>query len=73
MPRSAKATIIKGLGAKFGTPVRKRYGRLAHLQRKYRICPSCGSVSLKRKASGIWACLKCDFRIAGEAYDIKTS
>ena len=63
---------LKGLGSKFGAPVRKRFSRIALLKRMRRSCPSCGSRRLKREAVGIWTCRKCGFKVASEAYDVKT-
>jgi ribosomal protein L37AE/L43A len=72
LPKPKGEKTLKGLAQKFGAPVRKRYSRIVNLQRMHRKCPSCGSWKLRRKASGIWTCLHCDFKIAGEAFDVKT-
>ena len=69
---SKKEAKLKGLGTKFGAPVRKRFSRIASLQKMRRSCPACGSWRLKRDASGIWTCRKCGLKLAGEAYDVKT-
>ncbi|MCL4518868.1 MAG: 50S ribosomal protein L37 [Thaumarchaeota archaeon] len=61
---------MKGLGAKYGATVRKRYGRIMSSLKHTRRCPSCGSTRFRRESAGIWSCLTCKFKIAGEAYDI---
>jgi large subunit ribosomal protein L37Ae len=63
--------VIKGLGAKYGATVRKRYARVVTLLKMKRRCPKCGSWQIRRKASGIWICKTCGYQIAGEAYDVK--
>ncbi len=62
--------VIKGLGAKYGGTLRKRYARVYRTQRAARDCPSCSSKKLRRQASGIWACRACGFTMAGGAYDV---
>lgn len=65
-----KDKTLKGLGAKYGRTLRVRYSRIALLQKRRRKCPSCGALKLKRKASGVWSCLKCGHEVAGGAYDL---
>jgi large subunit ribosomal protein L37Ae len=64
------STALRGLGVKFGTTLRKRYGKVYRTLHKKRRCPSCGSVKFSRLAAGIWHCPKCNFKIASGAYDI---
>jgi large subunit ribosomal protein L37Ae len=67
----AKKKSLKGLGARYGIKLRKQYTKI-HLQLKEkRICPDCGSKKFTRDAVGIWSCKKCNFKIAGTAYDVK--
>gem|GEM_PF-1778097 len=61
----------RGLGAKYGATVRKRYGRVMSVLKRTRRCPSCGSTRFRRKGAGIWACPTCKYTIAGEAYDVQ--
>ena len=72
MPKSKKKVTLKGLGSKFGAPVRKRFSMTVNLQRMRRRCPSCGAWRFKREVSGIWTCRKCGVKVAGEAFDVKT-
>jgi large subunit ribosomal protein L37Ae len=68
MPRAKES--IKGLGAKYGGTLRKRYGRIYRTLKLARQCPSCASMKLKRQSSGIWRCNSCGYKVAGGAYDI---
>ena len=68
MPRASERE--KGLGAKYGSTLRKRYSRIHRTLKLARECPSCASMKLKRSASGIWKCTSCGFTVAGGAYDL---
>jgi large subunit ribosomal protein L37Ae len=61
---------LRGLGQKYGGTLRKRYARIYRLQKAARECPSCSSMRLRRKASGIWRCLSCGYVVAGGAYEL---
>ena len=66
-----KRTSLKGLGARYGIKIRKRYSLVHNVMKAKRKCPECGSFQFGRKVIGIWACKKCGFKIAGTAYDVK--
>ena len=66
-----KRTSLKGLGARYGIKIRKRYSLVHRKMKAKRKCPECGSLRFGRQVIGIWACKKCGFKIAGTAYDIK--
>jgi len=66
-----KRTSLKGLGARYGIKLRKRYSIVHSTMKAKRKCPECGSFQFGRQVIGIWACKKCGFKIAGTAYDIK--
>ena len=70
MSKSAGRRSLKGLGARYGSTVRKRYSRIMGSLKHTRRCPSCGSTRFRRESVGIWSCLTCRFKIAGEAYDV---
>jgi large subunit ribosomal protein L37Ae len=61
---------MKGLGAKYGGTVRKRYSRVFRTLKAARECPSCSSMKLSRTSSGIWKCKSCGYTVAGGAYDL---
>ena len=66
-----KKMILKGLGARYGIKPRKQYSRVHAILKAKRKCPECGSSRFGRQDVGIWSCKKCEFKIAGLAYDIK--
>ena len=66
-----KKASLKGLKAKYGSTVRKRYTRAYKLLKVRRTCPNCGSTKFKRISIGIWVCPKCGLKMAGEAYDVE--
>ena len=66
-----KTSSFKGLGAIYGIKIRKKYTLVHKTLKAKRRCPECGSLQFGRKVVGIWACKKCGFKIAGQAYDIK--
>jgi len=65
-----KKMLLKGLGARYGIKPRKQYSRVHEILKSKRKCPECGSLRFGRQAVGIWSCKKCEFKIAGFAYDI---
>ena len=67
----AKRKSLKGLGARYGIKLRKQYTKVHDQLKEKRACPECGSMQFGRDAVGIWSCKKCNFKIAGTAYDVK--
>ena len=66
-----KKKSLNGLGARYGIKLRKQYTKVHYTLKEKRACPQCGSRSFGRDAVGIWSCKKCQFKVAGTAYDIK--
>ena len=66
-----KKGYLKGLGARYGIKIRKKYSIVHRVLKSKRKCPECGSLQFGRQVVGIWNCKKCGFKIAGSAYDIK--
>ena len=66
-----KKGYLKGLGARYGIKLRKKYSIVHKILKSKRKCPECGSLRFGRQDVGIWSCKKCGFKIAGLAYDIK--
>ena len=66
-----KKGYLKGLGARYGIKLRKKYSIVHKVLKSKRKCPECGSLRFGRQDVGIWSCKKCGFKIAGLAYDIK--
>ena len=67
MPRSKS---IKGLGAKYGGTLRKRYSNIYRTLKQKKECPSCSNMRLRRVSAGIWKCASCGYTEAGGAYDV---
>jgi large subunit ribosomal protein L37Ae len=68
MPKAEEE--IRGLGAKYGGTLRKRYARIYRATKASQECPSCSSMKLRRQASGIWKCNSCGYVVAGGAYEL---
>lgn len=71
----AKRRIIESLprlGQKYGATLRRRYTKVYLTLKQKRRCPKCGSRRFRRQAIGIWACPKCNYKVAGGAYDLAT-
>jgi len=66
--RTKKVGPSRGLGARYGSTVRKRYVRVTAGLKKAHRCPQCGFVRVKRESVGIWKCKKCNYTFAGGAY-----
>jgi large subunit ribosomal protein L37Ae len=69
MPKSTAQKITKGLGARYGSTVRKRTSKVLAALKQVRQCPSCGSKRFKRASVGLWSCNKCGYVVAGGAYE----
>ena len=68
MGKTKKVGHARGLGARYGSSVRKRYVRVTAGLKKAHRCPQCGFLRVKRQSVGIWKCKKCDYTFAGGAY-----
>ena len=70
MPKRKVKKTLKGLRAKYGSSVRKKYTKTFKLLKQKRQCPNCGALKIKRSSKGIWKCNSCDFTVTGGAYDV---
>jgi large subunit ribosomal protein L37Ae len=68
MGRTKKIGPTRGLGARYGSTVRKRYIKVVTELKKPHTCPQCGFQRVKRVSVGVWECRKCGFVFAGGAY-----
>lgn len=60
-------------GVRGGVGIRKKY-LLATEDKTKKVCPKCGTKDkLKKVATGIYQCQKCDAKISGGAYKFKTT
>jgi large subunit ribosomal protein L37Ae len=66
--KTKKVGPSRGLGARYGSTVRKRYVRVTAGLKKAHRCPQCGFLRVKRESVGIWKCKKCGHTFAGGAY-----
>ena len=66
--RTRKVGPTRGLGARYGATVRRRYIEAISELKKRHKCPQCGSASVKRESVGVWKCRKCEFTFTGGAY-----
>lgn len=66
--KTKKVGPTRGLGARYGATVRKRYTEVLTEMRKSHKCPHCGSESVRRESVGLWRCKKCGLTFTGGAY-----
>ena len=72
MGKTKKVGPSRGLGARYGSTVRKRYVRATAGLKKAHRCPQCGFVRVRRESVGVWKCKKCNYTFAGGAYTPST-
>jgi len=66
--RTKKIGPTRGLEARYGATVRKRYIAVVSGLKKAHTCPSCGSTAVRRQSVGVWKCRKCGVVFTGGAY-----
>lgn len=60
-------------GVRSGRGIRQKYLLATKTNKSEYVCPSCGyKGKIKRTASGIFKCDKCNTQIAGAAYKLKS-
>ncbi len=55
-------------GVRYGRGLKAKVLGIEKLQRGRHQCPYCTKKAVRRVASGIWHCKKCDTKFAGKAY-----
>lgn len=55
-------------GPRYGRFIRKRVNEVEKVTNAKHLCPSCDTLAVSRKGTGIWECRKCGFKFAGGAY-----
>jgi len=70
--RTKKIGPTRGLEARYGATVRKRYIETVSGLKKAHKCPKCGSESVRRESVGVWKCRKCSSVFTGGAYTPST-
>lgn len=73
MAEIRKIGSSKRFGARYGRTIKHNFAKIEHEQRKLHKCPYCNKIAVKRLATGIWYCKKCDAKFTGKAYTIKDS
>lgn len=66
MAHTKKVGVTGKYGTRYGLSIRTKLLKLE--EKKSKKCPNCGKETLKRLASGIWLCKKCNVKFAGGAY-----
>jgi len=66
--RTKKIGSTRGLEARYGATVRKRYIEVISNLKKAHKCPRCGAASVRRQSVGVWTCKKCGVVFTGGAY-----
>ena len=66
--RTKKVGPTRGLGARYGVTVRKRYREIISEMKKRHKCPQCGFLAVRKESIGIWVCRKCGFKFTGGTY-----
>ncbi len=66
--KTKKVGMARGLGARYGSTVRKRYVKVLSESKKTHKCIQCGSESIRRESVGVWNCTKCGLTFSGGAY-----
>jgi len=71
--RTKKAGITGKYGLRYGASLRKQVKKIEISQHSKYLCVFCGKDSVKRCATGIWACGSCGKCLAGGAYTLNTA
>jgi large subunit ribosomal protein L37Ae len=66
--RTKKIGSTRGLEARYGSTVRKRYIEAISGLKIAHKCPQCGTENVKRRSVGVWKCKKCGAVFTGGAY-----
>ncbi|HUR24764.1 MAG TPA: 50S ribosomal protein L37ae [Candidatus Thermoplasmatota archaeon] len=59
-------------GPRYGGVMRKAVATIEKTQKAAHACSRCGSMSVYRDGTAIWACVKCGYTFAGGAYSPST-
>lgn len=57
-------------GSRYGLTIRQKVANIESKQRKKQKCPYCQRLTIKRIATGIYSCKKCNNKFTGKAYEI---
>ncbi len=68
MGKTKKVGSAGRFGIRYGKGIRQSIIEIEKKQKTKQKCPYCNKLSVKRLASGIWLCKKCDSKFTGKAY-----
>ncbi len=71
--RTKKIGVAGRYGPRYGVRTRKQIATVIRSKGKAYECPSCRHKAVRRVASGIWECRKCNLKFAGGAYSPKSA
>ncbi len=71
MATLTKYGSTKRFGARYGRRVKEKFGKVEAEREASSLCPHCRKTQMKRIASGIWSCSKCNLKMAGGAYTVE--
>ena len=57
--------------ARYGRKIRANITEIEKRQKQKQRCPNCRRLTIKRLASGIYFCKKCNLKITGKAYTLE--
>lgn len=63
-----KLGSTKRFGARYGRTLREKVAKIESVQRARHKCPYCNYEKVRRLASGIWECGKCNSKFTAKAY-----
>jgi large subunit ribosomal protein L37Ae len=70
MPAATRYKSIKRFGPRYGRKTKGKIGKVEEERKLSKNCPYCHKPRVKRIASGIWHCGKCNSKFAGRAYSL---
>ena len=73
MAKKEKFNSTNRYGARYGKTTKKKIAMAEKGYRGKNKCPYCKKVGVKRVATGIWYCAKCDSRFTARAYSLEVS
>ncbi len=66
--RTKKVGPTGWMGARYGIRIRRRVLDLDRARQAASPCPKCSTVTVRRRASGVYECTRCKTRFASNAY-----
>ncbi|XP_075258378.1 large ribosomal subunit protein eL43-like [Convolutriloba macropyga] len=70
--RTKKVGIVGKYGTRYGASLRKTIKKIEISQRAKYTCTFCGRDAMRRKVVGVWDCKRCNKKVAGGAYTVRT-